>query len=96
MKVQLKGFIALAKPDPWDEGHQFRFFTHKMDEHGFATVMPHTLEVELPDDFDPRAKHVEALQAEKTKAMADFQNRMTEIDRQISELTAIEFDGAGV
>jgi len=94
VKVQLKGFIALAKPEPLDNGPSLRFFPIKMDEHGYVTIQPHTIEVDLVD-FDTRAKQVESLQAAKTKAMADFPNRMTEIDRQISELTAIEFDEAG-
>lgn len=92
MKVQIKGFIALDDPKSWIDGPSFSFFGCKMDEYGHATIQPHTIEVDLVD-FDPRAKQVESLQAAKTKAMADFQKRMTEIDRQISELTAIEFAG---
>ena len=91
MKVQIKGFISLNRMDPWDKEPRFCFYAGKMDEYGHATVMPYSFEVDIPDEFDPRAKQVELLRAEKTKAMAEFQARITEIDRQISKLTALEF-----
>lgn len=45
---------------------------------------------EAPEDFDPVSKQIDALKAEKAQAMADFQARVTEIDRQIQSLLAIE------
>lgn len=45
---------------------------------------------DVPDDFDPAAAQVALLEAEKQKARAEFQARITEIDRQIQSLLAIE------
>jgi hypothetical protein len=45
--------------------------------------------VELPDNFDPREGWVAKLRKEREQAAADFQVRIAEIDRQISQLTAI-------
>ena len=89
MKTQIKGFILWKKECGNKDG--FLFAGAEMTGYGYITVMPHTFEVDIPDDFDPRGKQVEMLKAEKQKAMADFQALVTSIDRKISELTALEF-----
>lgn len=53
-------------------------------------VAEHTTTVEVPDDFNPMPAQIAALEAEKQKARAKFQQRITEIDRQIQSLLAIE------
>ena len=88
MKTQIKGFILWKKECGNKDG--FLFTGVEMKEYGYITVMPHSFEVDIPDDFDPRGKQVEQLQAEKKKAMADFQALVTSIDRKISELTCLE------
>ena len=93
MKIELKGnlFYRLydGKPEfellPWD--------CRKWDAasvDGRVFVKEHLTTVEVPDDFDPRPQQVAALEAEKQKARAEFQKRITEIDRQIQSLMAIE------
>ena len=91
MKVTIKGFINYKK-DGWREGNDYHFYKYDMSEHGYVTVMPHEIEVEIPDDFDPRPHQVAAFIAEKQKARADFLKRVTEIDRQIQSLLAIEHE----
>lgn len=83
MKTTIKGFIAHC------EG-EYRFFAAEMQEYGYTTVMPYSIEVEIPDAFDPTAAQVAMLEAAKQKARADFQARVTELDRQIQSLLAIE------
>ena len=53
-------------------------------------VCQHEITFTLPDDFDPRADQVAALRKVQEKARADFTARMTELDRQIGELLALE------
>lgn len=89
MKVTIKGFINYRN-DGWNGGCDYYFQQCDMSEYGYVTVMPHEIEVEVPDDFDPRPKQVAALEAEKQKARAEFHARVTEIDRQIQSLLAIE------
>ena len=89
MKVQIKGFINYRKNEFSGED-QFAFHGCEMNEYGYVTVMPFALEVDIPDSFDPRAAQVEMLNKEKIKLMADFQNRVTEIERKISELLCLE------
>lgn len=88
MKKQITGFISYQKD--WRGNDTYHFHGMEMTEYGYITVMPHSFEVDIPDDFDPRAGQVEQLQAEKQKAMADFQALVTSIDRRISELTCLE------
>ena len=90
MKTQINGFILL-RSDAYGNDQRLTWAGCEMTQHGYITVMPHTVEFELPDDFDPRAQQVEMLKAEKQKAMADFQALVTSIDRKISELTALEY-----
>ena len=93
MLIELKGFVFCrlygGKPEfemlPWD----CRTWTEDAQS-GLVFVKEHTTTVEVPDDFDPRPQQVAALEAEKQKARAEFQKRITEIDRQIQSLLAIE------
>ena len=96
MKVTVKGFVF------WKKGYQeedvfelLPWDRRKWDEtnnDGRVFVKEHTTEIEVPDDFDPRPQQVAALIAEKQKARAEFLARVTEIDRQIQSLLAIEHE----
>ena len=96
--IELKGFVHCRPADKYDEpdhvrdGLKYSFweFEKMGNGSGFALVAPHTLAFEVPDSFNPSGQFVEALEAEKKKVMAAFQNRITEIDRQISQFLAIE------
>ena len=56
-----------------------------------ATVCKHSITFELPEKFNPNDQFIAKLEAEKQKIRAEFQKRITDIDRQISEFQAIEF-----
>ena len=93
MLIELKGFVfcrlICGKPEfelmPWD----CRLWGETA-QGGRIFVKEHLTTVEVPDDFDPRPQQVAALEAAKQKARAEFQARITEIDRQIQSLMAIE------
>jgi hypothetical protein len=55
----------------------------------------HSIEVELPDDFDPRAAQIDALKAEQTRIRGEMSARISQLQEQINKLTAIEFAGSG-
>ena len=96
MKVTVKGFVF------WKKGYQeegvFELLPwdcrewNEIVRDGRVFVKEHTTEIEVPDDFDPRQQQVAALEAEKQKARAEFHARVTEIDRQIQSLLAIEHE----
>ena len=89
MKKTLNGFISFRK-NAWDDGG-FHWHPYEMAEHGYITVMPHSIEVDIPDDFDPRPQQIKALEEKQRAAGAAFAALTTEINRQISELQALEF-----
>ena len=53
-------------------------------------VGPQQITVDVPVAFDPRGPLVANLEERKRKLQAEFAACVTEINRQISELTAIE------
>jgi hypothetical protein len=57
-------------------------------EHVAVTKTEVTFEV--PDNLNARDLRLSVLEAEKKKLQADFNNKVTEIQRQINELLAIE------
>jgi hypothetical protein len=59
-----------------------------------APVLEHTLIFDMPADFDPRPEMVEALETKKRELTAEFQANLTELDRRISKLQAIEYSAA--
>lgn len=90
MKKQVKGFVHL-RTSAWAKPDDFVLMSMQFeDDKDYLFVAEGTLNFTIPDDFDPRGKQVELLQAEKKKAMADFQALVTSIDRKISELTCLE------
>ena len=89
MKVTESGFILYRKYEWEDKGH-FLFAGCELDN--YITVRPHTIEYEIPDDFNPIPGQVAALEAEKQKLKADFAKRMMEIEDSISKLTCITMD----
>ena len=75
-----------------DEPDAFRFTLQAfegMDCFG-VYVGPVEVEAECPDDFDMRGAKLTAKQAELAKVRAEFTNRITQIQREISQLQAIE------
>lgn len=91
MKTTITGQINY-KARTYSGEPEFFFHMGNMSEYGYTEVIPLTIEFELPANFDPRTEQVKALQAEKIRLMADFQKRCTQIERKISELTALTFE----
>ena len=48
------------------------------------------IEIEVPDDYDPRAQQIAALEAEMKRVMAEYQKTVTKITERINKLQAIE------
>jgi len=90
MKKVITGFITY-QAHSWDpKNPTVGFSMYEPSFHGTVVVREHSFEVEVADDFDPRSRMIDALKKEEQKAMADFQRKVTEIRKQISELQAIE------
>ena len=75
----------------WDENGIYEVLSFKTADTEHRTyVGEQEIEIEVPDNYDPRAQKIEALQAHKLKVMADYQKTVTEINARISKLQAIE------
>lgn len=89
MKVTISGYIV-AQQYSWEKSPSFTFYGFKPDGiNETIAVQPHSFEVDIPDSFDIRPGLVQNLEAEKQKLRAEFAKSVTDIDRRISELTAI-------
>jgi hypothetical protein len=89
------GFDAFRAQHPaaFPEG-PWTFTTYKPGGNDTVPVREHSFTAEVPADFDPRPGMVEALQAKKRQLQAEFTKSVTDIERQISELQALEFTPA--
>ena len=91
MKKTIKGFLHYSIAN-WKYGEIGFYGCDMSDTPSFEAVMirPIEIEVDIPDDFDPRPKQIEALKAKEKAAAAAFYALQVDIHRQISQLSALE------
>jgi hypothetical protein len=91
MKIKSTVHIHYLKYS-WEDEGEYQVFSCKLgDAEHRVYVGEQEIEIDVPDDFDPRAQQIAALEAEKQKVMADYQKSVTDINRRISELQAITY-----
>jgi hypothetical protein len=90
MKIKVTAHIHYVNY-PWDDA-KFTIFSCKLEEDkNHIYVGSQEVEIDVPDNYDPRPSQISALQESLKKAAADYQKSVTDIKRQIAELQAIEF-----
>jgi len=93
MKIKLTAHIHYQKY-VWKEEGEFQIWFAKMDDAEYRTyVGEQEVEIEVPDNYDPRAQQIDALEKQKQEVMADYQKSVNEINDRISKLQAIEYSG---
>ena len=91
MKVKVTVHIFYSKYH-WKEKGEYLVFYAKVDDDDSRTyVGEQEIEIEVPDNYDPRAQKVAALEKQKQKVMSDYQRRVDQINERISKLQAIEY-----
>lgn len=91
----ISGFITW-RATPWTKEPEINFLSYdpaqydKNDQYPRVVVAAHSIEVEVPDNFDPRPQMIDRLRAAKDQARAEFAAKVTEYDRRINELLALE------
>lgn len=91
MKVKITAHVHYNKYS-WDEEGSFDVFPFKFPDDDHRTyVGEQEIEVDVPDNYDPRAQQIAALEKQKQKVMADFQKSVAEINERISNLQALEY-----
>jgi GH35 family endo-1,4-beta-xylanase len=89
MKIKTTVHIHYNKYE-WEDEGQYLVYSHKFDNTDYrAYICEQDIEIEVPDDFDPRAQQIAALEKEKQKVMAAYQKTVTEINNRINNLKAI-------
>jgi 2',3'-cyclic-nucleotide 2'-phosphodiesterase (5'-nucleotidase family) len=95
MKHTITGFVTAA-PIRYgkDKGQlSVSFSTYKPSpeyDPDRVVVFEHAIEVEVPDNFDPRPAMVANLEEKKRQVRAEFAKKVKELDEQIQSLLAIE------
>ena len=90
MKIKTTVHVHFLKHS-WEKKGTFKVFYCQLEDTEYRTyVGPQEIEIEIPEDYDPRAQQVAALEALKQKVMADYQKSVTEINDRISKLLALE------
>lgn len=76
----------------WQEKGDYTVFSCKLDDNEHRTyVGDQEIEIDVPDNYDPTAQQVAALQKEKDKAQEEFAKKVASINERISKLQALEF-----
>lgn len=76
----------------WQKEGKFQVYSCQLDDTEERTyVGPQEIEIDVPEDYDPRAQQIAALEAMKQKVMADYQINVMAINDRISKLQAIEY-----
>lgn len=91
MKVKIKAYVHHIQ-FPWQEKPSYELFSTvlKSVEHYLCvSETPIEIEVEVPDNFDPRPQQIAALEEQKRKLQAEFAQSVAKIDEQIKKYLAI-------
>jgi len=79
----------------WDDRGEYEAYSCKLeDTDARFYIGEQKIVLEVPDDFDPRARQIAVLEAEKKRVMGSYQKRVTEINDRISKLQALEYTNA--
>lgn len=92
--IKIEGLIC-AVTSEYSDHVSYSFLagsSNFMTEHGYLEVCKHTLEFEIPADFNIVAAKVGALNNVKAALEKAFHKRIAEINDKISNLTCLEFN----
>ena len=91
MKVKITAHIYFSQFSFEKTGKYFVMYTKMEDSEYQIYVGEQEIEIEVPDNFDPRAQKIAALEKQKVRVMADYQKTVDQINDRISKLQAIEY-----
>tara|TARA_R110000868_G_scaffold371449_1_gene635013 strand:+ start:174 stop:452 length:279 start_codon:yes stop_codon:yes gene_type:complete len=90
MKIKTTAHVHYQKY-AWQEKGEYRLASFKLDDSAERTyVGQQEIEIDIPEDYDPRAQQIAALEALKQKVMADYHKSVMEINERIGKLLALE------
>ena len=79
----------------WETTARFQVYSLKMIDTEHQTyVGEQEIEIDVPENYDPRAQKIAALEKQKQKVMADYHKTVMDINERISNLQALEYTDA--
>lgn len=91
MKVKATVHIHYSQYS-WEEKGEFVVYSCQLEDAEHRTyVGEQEIEIEVPDEYDPRAQKIAALEKHKLKIMGDYQKMVADINERISKLKALEY-----
>ena len=91
MKVKTTIHVFFCKYSWETEGEYLAFFAKVDDDEHRTYVGQQEIEIEVPDNYDPTAQKLAALEKEKEQAQKEFARKVASINERISKLQALEF-----
>jgi hypothetical protein len=91
MKLKLTAFLHFRKYAWQKDGEYQIFYARLPDDDTLSYVCEQEVEIEVPDDYDPRAQQISALEEKKLEVMAHYQKTVNDINERISKLQALEY-----
>jgi hypothetical protein len=89
MIITLDGFIVYHNED-WYERPTYVWQMYEPNESETTVIVrPHTLMIEVPDNFDPRERQIAALRRRRETMIATASAAVSEVDEKISKLLAL-------
>ena len=95
MKIKQTVHVHFQKWDFEDTG-EYLIFSSKFEDTDYRVhICECEIEIEVPDNFDPRAQQIAALKQQKQKVMAEFSVALEDLNEKINKLQALEYtDGS--
>jgi hypothetical protein len=91
MKIKITVYVHQNQYS-WQEAAEFSIHSFRMPDTEHRTyICEQEIEVDIPDNYDPTAQQLAALQKEKEKAQEEFSKKVASINERISKLQAIEY-----
>jgi len=91
MKIILTAFLHFRKYAWQKDGEYQIFYARLPDDDTLSYVCEQEVEIEVLDDYDPRAQQIAALEGKKLEVMAHYQKTVNDINERISKLQALEY-----
>ncbi len=91
MKIKLTAHIHYVKYN-FEEVGEYQVYSCSLGDAEHRTyVGEQEIEVEVPDNYDPRPQQIAALEKQRQEIRAEFQKSIVEINERISNLQALEY-----
>ena len=91
MKKIVRMYVYFSKYSFETTGSWTAFSFRTADTESMTFVCEQDVEFDIPENYDPTAQKIAALQVEKEKAQEAFHKSIHQINERISKLQALEY-----